>query len=829
MKRFFFSLIALSAAAIGCTQSAVLDSPDLQGTEVSFSPYTGRTPLTKAQSIEDPSGLNANGGFNVISFLNKQNNDGSTSSTLFMPNVNVYMERNTWTYKDIVYWPDESSNFTLSFAAYSDNAEPYITPPDPNVLTKTFTVPDRVGQQVDLLATNYQSGLKRTDNGGTVTLDFKHLLSRVGFKLVSTTIDEDVDVVIKSVKLTGKFPVSGTVDLGTEENIKIVAENNDTEVSYELMDFTGDASIDGSFITTASTTPVAIYANCVTPVEVKKGTEYTPLVEATVTANAASRHMMIMPHKVKEGDKDCADKIVVTYVITDAKQRTAEIPLPENFEFVASRAYEFYLTVSTKSISFTVKEYDWNEEPEVEKPITPAESAIKITGAVENVAAGTATITAEVKTAEYKTISLETLSVSGIWEPIPNTELSYEENKVEYVFNNVAVIPNQAYSFRIAAITQDDEEVWSSVYTFNTQPAVLTLGVDEDDIEPYKATLNGSFPESNGSLDLSNIGFYYSKSSDTGADGSLSGQPGSAFLTSPSAINAGDSFYAEVKELEPNTEYHYQAYAKNVKGLEVYGNLSSFKTRMATPEVKTMPVTNIDKRSATINGKLTNNGGDLDTKLGFACSMDENNLGSISWIINSNDGNKAKVPSGHEFDYTLRDLQPNTKYYFQAYAENRANEDGYDNNDEGGIENFITRPEALTKIVKYGATTVDLEAPDNKLGQKERDDVSMGFYVSNTKPTEVGANLSSLPESEYTDYNAKNSSETVTVNDDGTIKITILSEPSSEDTMPTFYIQAYVENETGSAFGEILSFTVTESDQPIPDWENGNGSGDTIE
>ena len=61
MKRFFFSLIALSAAAIGCTQSALLETPDQFGTEITFSPYTGRTPVTKATSVENEADLAAGG------------------------------------------------------------------------------------------------------------------------------------------------------------------------------------------------------------------------------------------------------------------------------------------------------------------------------------------------------------------------------------------------------------------------------------------------------------------------------------------------------------------------------------------------------------------------------------------------------------------------------------------------------------------------------------------------------------------------------------------------------------------------------------------------
>ena len=106
MKRFFFSLIALTAAAVGCTQSALLETPDQFGTEITFSPYTGRTPETKAQSIvgaggdENVYGLSEAGGFNVLGFMTKDNTE-----SLYM---DKYVDLNTsgvWDYPGIVYWP----------------------------------------------------------------------------------------------------------------------------------------------------------------------------------------------------------------------------------------------------------------------------------------------------------------------------------------------------------------------------------------------------------------------------------------------------------------------------------------------------------------------------------------------------------------------------------------------------------------------------------------------------------------------------------------------------------------------------------------------------
>ncbi|MBR5141512.1 MAG: hypothetical protein IKW55_03435, partial [Bacteroidales bacterium] len=135
MKRFFFSLIALSAAAVGYTQSALLETPENFNQEVSFSPYTGRTPVTKASTIAQPDAegimseeaitLADDGGFNVFGFLT--NEDGNTTILDAMNNEHVFMGANGWTYDGLVYWPDKASKSTMSFVAYSNNAVDYIT------------------------------------------------------------------------------------------------------------------------------------------------------------------------------------------------------------------------------------------------------------------------------------------------------------------------------------------------------------------------------------------------------------------------------------------------------------------------------------------------------------------------------------------------------------------------------------------------------------------------------------------------------------------------------------------------------------------------------
>jgi len=368
MKRFFFSLIALSAAAIGCTQSAMLESPEIFNQEVSFSPYTGRTPVTKATDIVGKTGLASAGGFQVYCFLDKKND--SPLVTYIDDALVTSNDGETWSYDKLVYWPDATSQSTLSFVAYSSNAvlgvdkvantedDPEFAITTANGLASgfTFTVPKDVDEQVDLLATAYYKGhdLNNTSSG-KVTLQFQHLLSRVGFKVQTTT---NKSVTINSLSFGGTLANVGTLDFdaqvinaGTTESA-IPALNVSTQKAtneyYEfLVDDSAAQSKDDVTISNANQTAVQI------------------------TRVNNSNYLMIMPQTVAD-QGDVA--INVTYTISgSSKSKTAQIDLPAGFEFAARKAYEFILNISTSSIKFTVTEDEWDNPTEDDEsyPLIP--------------------------------------------------------------------------------------------------------------------------------------------------------------------------------------------------------------------------------------------------------------------------------------------------------------------------------------------------------------------------------------------------------------------------------------------------------------------------
>ncbi|MBO5708997.1 MAG: fimbrillin family protein [Bacteroidales bacterium] len=355
MKRFFFSLIALSAAVIGCTKSELLDTPGLQSAEVSFSPYTGRTPMTKATAIVQASGLAADGGFYVYGYLN-QTAGTTTNTSVYLENKHVTSaDGSNWSYGNkVVYWPEASSKSTLSFVAYSANAwgadhEPDAaneSAKDDNIVWVDgkvgeefiFTVPDAMNNQVDLLATAMQENLSlnssndKVSSTGQVKLNFHHLLSRVGFKVQTST---SKPVTITGITLKGNMLSQGTLNL----------VNGAKGEAIPALTPTGTKAVkEYSYLTEATTISGA-------------NTEAKPIYGTT------PKYLMLLPHSALAADDGLGSdhSIVVSYKVGDSNyENHVSSRLETGFEFAPGKAYEFILKLSTSALSFEVEEEPWN-------------------------------------------------------------------------------------------------------------------------------------------------------------------------------------------------------------------------------------------------------------------------------------------------------------------------------------------------------------------------------------------------------------------------------------------------------------------------------------
>lgn len=414
MKRFFFTVIALSAVAVGCTKSGLLESPQTYQEPISFEPYTGKAPVTKATIAYD-SDLQTSG-FRVIGFKDGSNGIASTATPELKKwvsyNSAAAADTNPWEYTGAMYWPEDG---TLSFVAYGLNvngvtssstraSDGDITPTDNDIFEMnpgsdytsfSYSVPGDVDEQKDLVI----SPMLPKMNGGTVSLRFYHVLSRIGFSLKTTGTD-DINVIIKNIRFTGTAATTATFNLQNAVTLTETGEGEEktttvnysrtlgtaTSINYSLFDseYEADNNTTGtypSFIAKSSNNQTVTISNNYTFTAANfnpgKVTDI-PAANATESStNKLDRYMMLMPGDVTN------PTIEVIYQLADGDDMVATVKLGDTYTFAAGTGYEFVFTVSTTAVGFSVKVDKWNPTTgegdsavttpiEEEFPLTPA-------------------------------------------------------------------------------------------------------------------------------------------------------------------------------------------------------------------------------------------------------------------------------------------------------------------------------------------------------------------------------------------------------------------------------------------------------------------------
>ncbi len=406
MKKYIFLFISAAVLSISCTKGGLLETPASYAEEIVFEPYLGNAPETKAENsnlsvLRNPVANNQfSGGFLVHAF---EYGDGKPIDFTdpFMSQSVFWVadeegNSGTWEQEYTYYWPEKNY---LSFAAVGLNAVnggclTNIKEDDLINYTKyNFAVKSDVAQQVDLIASRYQSD--KTSADAVINIKFEHLLSRIGFKIQATDENEGVDIVIRDIKLCGSFPINGEVNLTeVDENGKpfiTVHDSEDDQFQAEYSLFTSSTDCFKVSSQACSNEAAEIYANSVlnpsatswssmySPkyvaenyIEVPEdGGDPTPEQEAEAEAKAAKedaiaknrRYMMLLPSTQTFANNA---RVEVTYQLTDDNARVASVALGE-MTFEPGCTYEFRLLVSTASIEFdaTLEETGWDNGPDV--------------------------------------------------------------------------------------------------------------------------------------------------------------------------------------------------------------------------------------------------------------------------------------------------------------------------------------------------------------------------------------------------------------------------------------------------------------------------------
>jgi len=180
--------------------------------------------------------------------------------------------------------------------------------------------------------------------------------------------------------------------------------------------------------------------------------------------------------------------------------------------------------------------------------------------------------------------------------------------------------------------------------TYLSLPSVTTTL--PTNVEATSATINGVL-DSDGGLP-SDCGFEW------GLD------TGYGFVTPTEPKSTGENFSQVLGSLQPNTTYHFRAFATNSYGTS-YGSDQSFTTPSVLPVVDTLSAIDIDVSKATLRGMLMNDGGeDCD------CSFE--------WGLTSGYGNDTPWQSGKgagdAFAYLISGLESGKTYHFRARSRN---------------------------------------------------------------------------------------------------------------------------------------------------------------
>ena len=201
--------------------------------------------------------------------------------------------------------------------------------------------------------------------------------------------------------------------------------------------------------------------------------------------------------------------------------------------------------------------------------------------------------------------------------------------------------PNTTYYYR-AYVVVDSEYKYGEVLSFKTIKEVTVSTGSATNVTDNGATLSGTINNSDKSL---TCGIIY------GINSSLSSTSGMKKSTTSSG-----TYSIMVSDLNPNTTYYYCAYVV-VDDEYKYGEVCSFKT-VKEIAVITGDVTNITDISATLKGSVS--GADKVLECGI--------IYGINSSLSSTSGMKKSTTSSGTYSIMVSDLNPNTTYYYRAYA-----------------------------------------------------------------------------------------------------------------------------------------------------------------
>ena len=344
-------------------------------------------------------------------------------------------------------------------------------------------------------------------------------------------------------------------------------------------------------------------------------------------------------------------------------------------------------------------------------------------------------------------------------------EMSKADNVYSVVLDSLQ--DNTTYYVRYAVSNRYSSAMIEEISTFQTlQPSVPTIALKSiSDIWDTHAKAEIAL-DFDGGTPISEIGICWNT------------QP--APVVENNKQTTKDTVVAlEIKDLQPNTQYHVRAYAINKVGI-AYSEEYEFIT-LDLPTVATEDITNIEQTSAQLNGSLIFNGNDTTIIKGFCWGEAENVTINNNYIQSDTINNT--------FTYSLSTLKVETKYHVRAYAKNKL---GIVYGEE---KSFITKS-ATTPIITTSSVMNVLYTSAMIAGNVIND--------GGASVIECGVVYSTTPNPTISDRKVASGTSTGLF----TCNITNLLANT------TYYVRAYAMNRKGTSYGEQLLFTTKDYNLP---------------
>lgn len=332
-KKFFMGIAAMAALTLVSCSSDDLNSLSDNSSKneaISFDGYLGRSAVAvngSRGSVETKETLK-NKGFGV--FGKYAADDGQTSDFFVNQKVTYSTTASKWTYTPLKYWPTQGK---IDFLAYAPHKEGQNL--NANTTAFDFTVAKKSADQIDLLWANATN-----KTNGTVTFNFAHALSRLGYsvKLKDASYESVATITLNKITLAGStteptqnaFYIKGTIDLSTGN--WSTASSNDAKQNFEWFDnkTSGDKTLSNNEVIT----------------------------------NPNNEYLFVIPQDFSTG-KANADQlyVIVEYTVSYNGGVKTTVPykvsqqLTNNFE--KGKAYTINLTIGLTPIEFNAAVTDW--------------------------------------------------------------------------------------------------------------------------------------------------------------------------------------------------------------------------------------------------------------------------------------------------------------------------------------------------------------------------------------------------------------------------------------------------------------------------------------